>query len=98
MANVTKSRVASDSIVPDLSQERDELLANFSKGSQLTKEFLDAYDQLQEQVRDLRQENADLRRTVEADDAIQQLISKITALEAEKTELLTKASGSRDDA
>ncbi len=84
------NRAASDAPPPDLSRERDELLRNLTKGSQLTRDFLSAYDQLQQQVLLLQGENARLRATLEADDAIKKLILKIEALESEKEELLGK--------
>lgn len=82
----------SDSPPPDLSKERDELLRNFSKASQLTRDFLRAYDQIQSQVVELQAENARLRATLEADDAARALLQKIQALEAEKQALLTRVS------
>jgi prefoldin subunit 5 len=81
---------SSDAPPPDLSRERDELLRNFSKASQLTRDFLRAYDQIQSQVVDLQAENARLRATLEADDAARDLLSKIQALEAEKQQLLNR--------
>lgn len=82
----------SDAPLPDLSRERDELLRNFSKASQLTRDFLRAYDQIQSQVVELQAENARLRATLEADDAARDLLRKIQALEAEKQHLLTRIS------
>jgi hypothetical protein len=90
MANEPHNRAASDAPPPDLSKERDELLRSLTKGSQLTRDFLQAYDQLQHQVLELQGENARLRATLEADDAIKRLILKIEALEADKDLLLSK--------
>src|SRR5690606_26018832 len=83
-------RAASDAPPPDLSRERDELLRNLTKGSQLTRDFLQAYDRLQQQVLSLQGENARLRATLEADDAIKRLILTIETLEADKDALLNK--------
>ncbi len=90
MSGASKPRRTSDAPPPDLSKERDELLRNFSKGSQLTQDFLKAYDSLQSQVLQLQEENARLRSAVEADDAIRDLVKKIEGLEREKEELLSK--------
>lgn len=83
-------RAASDAPPPDLSKERNELLHNLTKGSQLTRDFLQAYDRLQQQVLALQGENARLRATLEADDAIKRLILTIETLEADKDALLSK--------
>ncbi|HEX2733849.1 MAG TPA: GAF domain-containing protein [Polyangiaceae bacterium] len=61
-----------------------------TKGSQLTKDFLLAYDELKSQVLELQTENARLRATLEADDAIKRLIEKIEVLEADKEKLLSR--------
>lgn len=90
MSEAFQSKRASDAPPPDLSRERDELLRNFTKGSQLTQDFLQAYDSLQIQVLELQDENARLRATIEADDAIRDLVTKIEALERDKLELLSK--------
>ncbi len=86
------NRQASDAPPPDLSRERDELLRNLTKGSQLTRDFLNAYDTLQQQVLELQGENARLKATLEADDAIKKLILKIEALERDKERLLSRMS------
>jgi len=90
MSDALNPQRSSDAPPPNLSRERDELLRNFSKGSQLTQDFLRAYDELQNQVLELQSENARLRATVEADDAIRDLLKKIEGLETEKQDLLSK--------
>jgi hypothetical protein len=91
MADTThKRQAASDAPPPDLSRQRDELLRSLTKGSQLTRDFFQAYDDLQQMVLHLQGENARLRATLEADDAIKKLILKIEALEQEKEALLSK--------
>lgn len=86
----SSTRGSSDAPPPDLSKERDELLHSLTKGSQLTKDFLHAYDALKSQVVELQSENARLRATLEADDAIKRLIEKIEHLEADKDQLLSR--------
>jgi len=80
----------SDAPGPDLSQERDQFLRTFSKGAQLTKAFLEEYESLQKRLQQIQEENTRLRATIEADDAIRDLIKKIEALEDEKRELLSQ--------
>ena len=80
----------SDAPGPDLSQEREQFIRTFSKGAQLTRQFLEEYDSLQRQLKELETENARLRSAVEADDAIRDLVKKIEALEKERNELLTR--------
>lgn len=80
----------SDPRSPDLNRERDELLHNLTQGSQLTRNVLQAYDQLQRRVLELQGENARLRATLEADDALEKLSLQIERLEADKKELLSK--------
>jgi hypothetical protein len=79
----------SDAPGHDLSQERDQFLRTFSKGAQLTREFVEEYENLQRQLQALQAENGRLRAAIEADDAIRDLLKKIEALEAEKRELLS---------
>src|SRR4051812_5303280 len=79
----------SDAPGPDLSQERDQFLKTFSKGAQLSREFVDQYESLQRHVQELQAENGRLRAAIEADDAIRDLLKKIEALESEKRELLS---------
>jgi hypothetical protein len=79
----------SDAPGHDLSQERDQFLRTFSKGAQLTREFVEEYENMQRQLQALQAENGRLRAAIEADDAIRDLLKKIEALEAEKRELLS---------
>ena len=79
----------SDAPGPDLSQERDQFLRTFSKGAQLSREFVEEFESMQRRLQDLQAENGKLRAAIEADDAIRELIKKIEALEAEKRELLS---------
>jgi hypothetical protein len=66
-----------------------------TKGSQLTKDFLQAYDLLKSQVLELQSENARLRATLEADDAIKRLIEKIERLERDKDQLVNQVEATR---
>jgi nitrate/nitrite-specific signal transduction histidine kinase len=79
----------SDAPGPDLSLEREQFLKTFSKGAQLSREFVEEYEGLQRRLSELQAENSRLRAVVEADDAIRSLIRKIDALENEKRELLS---------
>jgi hypothetical protein len=79
----------SDAPGPDLSLEREQFLKTFSKGAQLSREFVEEYEGLQRRLQELQAENSRLRAVVEADDAIRSLIRKIDALELEKRELLS---------
>ncbi|HEX3597999.1 MAG TPA: GAF domain-containing protein [Polyangiaceae bacterium] len=79
----------SDAPGHDLNQERDQFLRTFSKGAQLTREFVEEYESLQRQLQALQAENGRLRAAIEADDAIRDLLKKIEALESEKRELLS---------
>jgi hypothetical protein len=79
----------SDAPGPDLRDEREQFLKTFSKGAQLTREFVEEYESLQRRLMELQAENGRLRATIEADDAIRDLIKKIELLEADKKELLS---------
>jgi hypothetical protein len=79
----------SDAPGPDLSLEREQVLKTFSKGAQLTREFVEEVEHLQRRLQELQAENGRLRAVIEADDAIRDLIRKIEALESEKRELLS---------
>jgi TolA-binding protein len=85
-----RSSTPSDSPGHDLSQEREQFIRTFSRGAQLTKQFLEEFDALQSQLEAIRQENNRLRSAVEADDAIRDLIRKIESLEAERSRLLSR--------
>lgn len=85
-----RRKTPSDAPGFDLSKEREQFIRTFSKGAQLTKEFLEEYDALQGELRTLRAENGRLRAAVEADDAIRELIRKIETLEKERNDLLNK--------
>jgi len=50
---------------------------------------VEEFESLQHRMQELQSENAKLRATIEADDAIRELIRKIEALESEKMELLS---------
>src|SRR5512146_3105327 len=88
MADERKPR-RSDAPGPDLSHEREQFLKTFSKGAQLTREFMEEYENVQRSLQALEAENGRLRAVVEADDAIRDLIKKIEALELEKQELMS---------
>lgn len=83
---------ASDSDAPgtDLRTERDEFLRKFSRGTQLTEDFLKEHERMQARLHDLESENASLRAKVEADQAVRELLQKIARLEHEKSELVSQ--------
>ncbi|HEY5376799.1 MAG TPA: GAF domain-containing protein [Polyangiaceae bacterium] len=80
----------SDAPAPDLKTERDEFLKKFSRGSQLTEDFLKEHERMQTRLQDLESENAGLRAKVEADQAVRELLKKIDRLESEKSELVSR--------
>jgi len=51
----------SDAPGPDLSLERDQVIRTFTRGAQLTREFLEEYEGLQRHIQDLQAENGRLR-------------------------------------
>ena len=85
-----KQRRGSDSDAPgtDLKNERDEFLKKFSRGTQLTEDFVKEHERMQHRLHDLESENAGLRAKVEADQAVRELLGKIERLEREKSELV----------
>lgn len=89
-ASQTATSRTSEAPPPDLSRERDEILRSFSKGSQLTRDVLEAYEKLKSTVASLQAENHKLRAMVEADDAIRELIRRVESLERDKQELLSR--------
>jgi len=80
----------SDSPGTDLKTERDEFLRKFSRGTQLTEDFVKEHERLQHRLQDLESENAGLRAKVEADQAVRELLQKIDRLENEKSELVSQ--------
>ncbi len=80
----------SDAPAPDLKTERDEFLKKFSRGTQLTEDFLKEHERMQSRLQDLESENAGLRAKVEADQAVRELLKKIDRLELEKSELVSR--------
>lgn len=80
----------SDAPAPDLLKERDQFLQTFVKGGKLTEDFLREYDKLRGRLRQLEEENAQLRSKVEADAAVRELLKKIERLESEKRELISR--------
>jgi hypothetical protein len=81
---------SSDAPGPDLKSERDEFLKKFSRGTQLTEDFLKEHERMQSRLQDLENENSDLRTKVEADQAVRELLKKIALLELEKSELTSR--------
>jgi hypothetical protein len=91
MTNEKRTRSPdSDAPTPDLRTERDEFLKKFSRGSQLTEDFLKEHDRMQTRLQDLESENAGLRAKVEADQAVRELLHQIDRLELEKSELVSR--------
>ncbi|MEO6601902.1 MAG: GAF domain-containing protein [Polyangiaceae bacterium] len=80
----------SDAPGPDLRTERDEFLKKFSRGTQLTEDFLKEHERMQTRLQDLESENAGLRAKVEADQAVRELLQKIERLESEKSDLVSQ--------
>ncbi len=81
---------SSDAPGTDLITERDEFLKKFSRGTQLTEDFLKEHERMQHRLQDLENENAGLRAKVEADQAVRELLQKIERLELEKSELVSR--------
>ena len=81
---------SSDAPGPDLKSERDQFLKKFSRGTQLTEDFLKEHERMQSRLQDLETENAGLRAKVEADQAVRELLQKIERLETEKSELVSR--------
>ena len=81
---------SSDAPGPDLKTERDQFLKKFSRGTQLTEDFLKEHERMQSRLQDLESENAGLRAKVEADQAVRELLQKIERLEREKSELASR--------
>ena len=75
---------------PDLKRQRDEFLQNFAKGARLTEDFVQEYERLRHRLRELEEENAELRTKVETGAAVRELLEKIRALESEKRELTSR--------
>jgi len=92
MTTEKRSSSSSQSDAPgaDLKSERDEFLKKFSRGSQLTEEFIKDHERLQARLQDLETENAGLRAKVGADQAVRELLLKIDILESEKSELVSR--------
>lgn len=87
---LAKGPSASDAPPPDLKRERDELLQSLTRGTRLTEEFLAAHERLLARLQEVEEENARLRATVQAEDAIRDLLQRIDGLETEKRELLSR--------
>ncbi|HEY2410381.1 MAG TPA: GAF domain-containing protein [Polyangiaceae bacterium] len=85
-----KGSPSSDAPGPDLKLERDEFLKKFSRGGQLTEDFIKEHERMQGRLQDLEAENAGLRAKVEADRAVRELLEKIERLESEKRELISR--------
>jgi GAF domain len=91
MTNDKRSRSPEgDARGTDLKIERDEFLKKFSRGTQLTEDFLKEHERMQSRLHDLESENAGLRAKVEADQAVRELLKKIERLEREKSELVSQ--------
>jgi len=80
----------SNSPPPDLKSERDRFVKSFTRGSRLTDEFIQDYEQLLARLAVLEAENGDLRAQVAADRAVRDLVQQIERLEAEKNDLLSR--------
>ncbi|MBI2389614.1 MAG: GAF domain-containing protein [Deltaproteobacteria bacterium] len=64
----------------------------FKKGAELTEELLKEDQRLRARMHELEAENAALRAQVASDDAIRDLLTKISHLEKEKKELISRVS------
>jgi len=67
----------------------------FKKGAELTEELLREDQKLRRKLQELEAENAALRAQVASEDAIRELLSKISQLEKEKKELLSRMSAAQ---
>jgi len=77
----------------DLLEKREQFIQTFfRRGAELTEELLREEEKLRARLGDLERENAALRAHVASADAIGDLLVKITQLEKEKRELVTRAS------
>ncbi|MCL2825609.1 MAG: GAF domain-containing protein [Polyangiaceae bacterium] len=82
----------SDTVSPQpLNSERDEFIRTFfSKGVRLTQELLRENEQLNNQVVELKRDNALMRMQLGDNDATHDLLTKISSLESEKAHLLSE--------
>ena len=89
---MAEDKKTSDSNSPpaDFKSERDRFVKSFTRGSRLTDEFIQDYEQLLERLAVLEAENGSLHAQVAADRAVRDLVQKIERLEAEKTDLLSR--------
>lgn len=77
----------------DLTARREEFLRSFvRRGVELTEELLGENRVLQERLLDLEQDNARMRAQLASDDAIRELLTKIEALERERSLLVSRSS------
>lgn len=85
---------AGPSAMPDrdgLLEQRETFIQTFfKKGAELTEELLREDQRLRARLGDLESENAALRAQVASDDAIRDLLTKISQLEKDKKELLSR--------
>ncbi|MGD8861410.1 MAG: GAF domain-containing protein [Myxococcales bacterium] len=76
----------------NLGARREEVLRSFvRRGVELTEELIREHEQLQERLDRLENENARLRAQIASDDAIRELLTKITELEGERRALLDRS-------
>ena len=81
----------SDPPLDDLKKERDDFIKTFfQKGAQLTEELVREREKARQALRSLEEENARLRAQIASDDAIRDLLQKITELEHEKDHVLQR--------
>ncbi len=76
----------------DLQAERETFVRNFlHKGVELTEDLIRENQELHAQARKLEDENARLRSQLKSNDAIRELLTKIEALEQERSSLETRS-------
>ncbi len=76
---------------PSFNKERDEFIQTFfNKGARFTQELLRENELLNQQIGELEADNAAMRLQIKSDQAIRELLTKITELEAEKAQLLSE--------
>jgi len=96
-----RSPTPTDRPPDDLKRERDAFIQQFfRKGAQFTEELLKENERLRERIVELETDNKQLRAHLANEDAIRDLLTKISDLEREKEELMNRSVrslGGKDD-
>ncbi|PIE05854.1 MAG: hypothetical protein CSA75_02590 [Sorangium cellulosum] len=76
---------------PSLNKERDEFISTFfKKGVRFTQEILGENESLHQHIQELETENAAMQLQIKSDQAIRELLTKISQLESEKAQLVSE--------